>query len=174
MAEVLEREWSPLCAGAVNSRLIRPPMLPAGRHRRCQRSRKFLLLSSTETGIESARTYIEPTLKNFSVSKADILQKNRVAYSATKLSMMSAVWAAQYFLAVKSYWTVNGSFSFSVTGWKMQRIEVIFTMNGQGVTRLRTPALALLAIQCAARPNSKKFTLFGDEFQGRPPSGVTT
>ncbi|MDD0812858.1 hypothetical protein PSQ20_21125 [Curvibacter sp. RS43] len=54
----------------------------------------------------------------------------------------------------------------------MQRIEVIFTMSGQGVTRLRTPALALLAllallaIQGAARPNSKKFTLFRAGFQG--------
>lgn len=146
-----------------------PACVACRQHRRCQRSRKFLLLSSTETGIESAKNYIEPALKDFSVSKADILQKNRVDCSATKLSTISAVWAAQYFPAVKFYLTVNGSFRLSVTGWKMQRIEVILTMSGQGVTRLRTPALALLAIQCAARPNSKKITLFGAGFQGRSP-----
>jgi len=117
--------------------------------------------------VSQARDYVERALTDFSVGKADILQRTRVDCGATKLSTMGAIWAAQDFSAVKSYLTVNGAFSFSITGWNTQSNEVMFTMSGQEVTRLRTPALALLAIQGAARSDSQKFTLFGAGFQGR-------
>jgi ornithine cyclodeaminase len=80
---------------------------------------------------------------------------------------MGALWPAAGIAVVKSYLTVRGAFSFVVTGWDTQSNTPLFSMTGDEVTRLRTPALASLAVQRAARADATRLALFGAGLQGR-------
>ncbi len=87
---------------------------------------------------------LEAAFADLAHGRAQVLGRQRIDCGAVKLSTMGGLWPVAGFAAIKSYLTVNGQFSFSTTGWDTDANQVVFTMTGDELTRLRTPALACL------------------------------
>lgn len=128
-----------------------------------------MLDDAATTGLVSvpdAIEALEAAFADLARGEAEVLARQRIDCGPIKLSTMGGVWPAAHFAAVKSYLTVNGQFSFSTTGWDTASNRVLFTMTGDELTRLRTPALACLATRRTVGTGGK-LAVFGVGLQGR-------
>ena len=109
---------------------------------------------------------LQAAFADLAEGKAEVLGRQRIDCGGVKLSTMGGLWPAAGFAAIKSYLTVNGQFSFSTTGWDTDANQVLFTMTGDELTRLRTPALAGLVTRQTVGQGGK-LAVFGAGQQGR-------
>jgi ornithine cyclodeaminase len=114
-----------------------------------------------------AEKVLDEAFADLAAGRAEILGRQRIDCQQVKLSTMGALWPGAGFAAVKSYLTVNGQFSFTTTGWDTETNQALFTMAGDELTRIRTPALACLAARRLMAPGARKLTVFGAGLQGR-------
>lgn len=117
-------------------------------------------------GTADAVVALDAAFADLAIGQAEVLARQRIDCGSVKLSTMGAVWPQARFAAIKSYLTVNGQFSFSTTAWDTATNQVLFTLNGDELTRLRTPALACLVAARTVTPGGV-LALFGAGQQGR-------
>ena len=118
--------------------------------------------------VAEATQALDTAFADLATGRAEVLARQRIDCGSIKLSTMGGLWPQANFAAIKSYLPVDGQFSFSTTGWDTAANRVLFTMTGDELTRLRTPALACLVAGRTVRPeNGGTLAVFGLGLQGR-------
>ncbi|MCA3176270.1 MAG: ornithine cyclodeaminase family protein [Burkholderiales bacterium] len=114
----------------------------------------------------SVAVAIEQAFESFSRGRAAIKPRHRIDCGDIKLSSMGAIWLDAGLAGEKIYPTVDGKFSFLFNLFDTQTGKALAVMEGNELTRFRTPALTTLAVSRGASA-TRKLALFGAGLQGR-------
>lgn len=109
---------------------------------------------------------IERAFAALAVGRAAIKPRLRIDCGAVKLSSMGAIWLDAGLALEKVYPTVHGQFGFLLNLFDTATGEPLAVMQGQELTRVRTPALTALAARHGS-VNPRKLAIFGAGLQGR-------
>jgi ornithine cyclodeaminase len=117
--------------------------------------------------IPSTQSCIDRVLRALSIGDAAVMPRMRVDCGGVKLSTMGALWPKAGFAAEKVYTTVSGRFNFALTLFDLASGGTpVAWMHGSELTRVRTPALTVLATAAGAA-STRKLAVFGAGQQGR-------
>ncbi|MES2886448.1 MAG: ornithine cyclodeaminase family protein [Pseudomonadota bacterium] len=109
---------------------------------------------------------IERAFAALAAGRAAIKPRLRIDCGPVKLSSMGAIWLDAGLALEKVYPTVNGQFGFVLNLFDTATGQPLAVMQGQALTRVRTPALTALAARHGS-VNPRKLAVFGAGLQGR-------
>ena len=104
---------------------------------------------------------------DFAGGGAAIQARVRTQCGPVKLSTLGAVWAARGIAGAKVYTTLAGRFTFVIVLFSTQTGALLATMEANAITRRRTAAVSLLAVQRFARAGASTLAVFGTGVQAR-------
>ena len=115
---------------------------------------------------KTVQSVIEEAFNSFACGRAQIKARQRIDCGDIKFSSMGAIWLDAALAGEKVYPTINGQFTFMFNLFDTHTGAALAVMQGNELTRFRTPALTTLAVSHAAAATSK-LALFGAGVQGR-------
>lgn len=115
--------------------------------------------------VTAVRDAIARAFASLAGGSAQIQARTRIECGAFRLSAMGAVWLDEGLAAVKTYGTVAGKFDFVVNLFDTATGRPLATVQGNEITRFRTPALSVHAAGRLATGH-RVLALFGTGVQG--------
>lgn len=115
--------------------------------------------------VPAVRESIARAFASLAAGTAQIQARTRIECGAFRLSAMGAVWLDEGLAAVKTYGTVAGRFDFVCNLFDTATGRPLATVQGNEITRFRTPALSVHAVSRLAT-GRRVLALFGTGVQG--------
>lgn len=104
---------------------------------------------------------------DFARGEAAMQARVRSGAGEAKLSTLGAVLPRQGYAGAKVYTTVDGRFAFVIVLFSSRTGAPLATLDANAITRLRTPAVSVLAATRCARGDASTLALFGTGVQAR-------
>lgn len=116
---------------------------------------------------EQAIPAISNAFRQLARGNAAVQRRVRTEAGGTKLSTLGAVLTEADVAAAKVYTTIRGQFNFVIVLFRASDGQCLATLDANAITRLRTAATTMLAVQRLARTGAHTAAIFGTGVQGR-------
>jgi ornithine cyclodeaminase len=117
-------------------------------------------------GVPQAIPALESAFRELARGSAAVQRRVRTEAQGTKLSTLGAVLPGADVAGAKVYSTVQGQFNFVIVLFRASDGACLATLDANAITRVRTAATTMLAVQALARRGARTAAVFGTGVQG--------